>query len=281
MALAASITLSASRISGIFDVTNLAQSSIIEGAVVQYQTASTDDNDVILPTAANQFNIAGVSMGAGSIPLGTAVSGSDFVAVQKLGRAKVLLTASTTVTRGQQAVVADSTGRTTFRTQWSTSAQVIGYYAQSHTSGSTAEYVMVDLALAPVEICMPVTGFCVTAPGAATKYLVSVNSGAGAASAVPLIVAPFAGTIRNLMASATTAPASTDTLIFAVYRNPLSAGAYGGYATSALTCTITGTAVQAADNTHTVAVTAGDLLAIQCVSSNVTGAGITATFQLT
>lgn len=277
MALASSITLSAARISGIFDVTNLAQSAIPEGAVVQYQTSSTDDNDVLLPTAANQFNIAGVSMGAGQIPLGTASAGNDFLAVQKLGRAKVLLAASTTVTRGQQCVVANSSGYTTFRNPWTTSAQVLGYFAQSHTSGSTAEYVMVDLALAPVEIAQPIVGQSVTAIGAATKYLVAGGTAAASATAVVLFVCPQAGVLRTLTATATTAAGGSDTGIVTVYRNAVSGNTYAGFATTALTCTLTSSGAGSnfiQDTTHTVACNAGDLIAIQVVSSGATLAGV-------
>lgn len=285
MALAGSIVSSAARISGIFDVSNLAQSAIPEGGIVQYQTASTDDNDVLLPTTANQFNIAGVSMGAGSVPAGTATSGSDFVAVQKLGRAKVLLASSTTVTRGQQAVVANSLGHTTSRTQWSTSAQVIGYFAQSHTSGVNPEYVMVDLALAPVEIAQPIVGQSVTAIGAAaTRYLVAAGTAAASATAAVLFVCPQAGVLRTLVATATTAAGGTDTGIVTVYRNTWGGATYSGFASTALTATLTSagaTGFVVTDTTHTVAVNQGDLIAIQVVSSGAILAGVNASVLFT
>lgn len=284
MALATSITLSAARISGIFDVNNLAQSAIAEGAVVQYQTAATDDNDVLLPTAANQFNLAGVSMGAGLIPSGSATAGSDFVAIQKLGRAKVLLAASTTVTRGQQCVVANSSGHTTSRTGWTTSAQVLGYFAQSHTSGAQAEFVMVDLALAPVEIAQPIVGQSITAIGAATKYLVAAGTDAANAAARVLFVCPQAGTLRTLTASATTAAGGSDTGIVTVYRNTWGGLTYSGFAATTITATLAATGATSffiQDTTHTVAVNAGDLVAIQVVSSGITLAGVNASVLFT
>ena len=278
MALASSITLSAARISGIFDVVNLAQSAIPEGALVQYQTASTDDNDVLLPTAANSFNLAGVSLSAGQVVGGTSVAGSDFVGVQKLGRAKVLLAASTTVTRGQQCIAANALGHCTARTQWSTSAQVLGYFAQSHTSGGQAEFVMVDLALAPVEVAIAITGQCTGTITAATKYLTAPGD-AVAAAQIPLFIAPYPMTLRYLSVALGTAPGGTDTVVFTVQK---SSNQGTSWVSTALTATPTaGTGKSAQDLTDTATLAAGDWVAIQVVSSNVTAAAPVATVYAT
>lgn len=275
---AGSITSSAARIAGIFDVSNLAQAAIPEGAVVAYQTALTDDNDALLPTGANAIGLSGVSMGAGTVPAGTATSGSDYIAVQKHGRAKVLLKASTTCTKGQLAVVANASGHVVPRTQFTTSAQVVGYFAQDHTSGTSPEYVMVDLFFHNVEICQSVFGAASTAIGAATRYLSSAGTGASSATAVVLEVVPFAGVLRNFFASAVTAPGGADTGIFTVYKSSDNGATFTA---TTLTCTISAAGKSANDITHFPAVAAGDLLAIQVVSTAGTLAGCSASFQLT
>lgn len=275
---ASSSTLAAGRIAGIFDVSNLAQAAIVEGAVTAYQTALTDDNDALLPSGANAFGLSGVSISAGQVVGGTAVAGSDMVAVQKVGRAKVLLAASTTCSKGQQAVVANSSGHVAPRTQWSTSAQVIGFFAQSHTSGPQPEFVMVDLFMHHIETAIAVTGQGTGTIGAATKYLAAPGQ-APAAAQIPLFIAPYACTLRNLSVALGTAPAGTDTVAFTV-QTSVNQGA--SWVSSALTATPTaGTGKSAQDLVDTVAIAAGTWVAIQVASSNITAAAPVATFYVT
>jgi hypothetical protein len=275
---AASITQSAGRINGIFDVSQLAQASIPEGAVLAYQTSSTDDNDAILPGAANAQGLCGISTSAGSIPGGTATSGSDFVLVQKVGRAKVLLAASTTVARGQLCVVANSSGHCTARTQWSSTAEALGWFAQSHTSGSSAEFVSVDLSMHTIETCMPCFGSASTAIVAATKYLGSAGTTTAGRAQIVLGVCARAAVLRNLACSTSTAPAGSDTAISVVQKSSDNGGTWSD---TTLTATITGTAKAAQDYTHAPTVAAGDLLAIKVTSSGTTAAGCAAQFSIT
>lgn len=275
---ASSVTTSAGRINGIFDVSQLAGASIPEGAVCAWQTTSTDDNDAILPSAANASGLCGVSASAGAIAGGTATSGTDFVLVQRNGRAKCLLATSTTVTRGQQAVVANSSGHVTSRTPYSTSAQCLGWFAQNHTSTSAAEFVEVDLSMHQIEICQQVFGAEATAPGAATKYLGPAGTTTGNSAQVALALATYAGKIRNLRVQASTAPGSAQTGVFVVQK---SSNQGSSWSDTALTATISGTGKTAADLSNTDTVAAGDLLAIKVTSSETALAGITASFQIT
>src|SRR5690348_6729531 len=130
------ITNSARRIaSDVFPVSYLSQAAIPEGAVVCYNVAGTDD-EVVLPGAANAGAVAGVSMSAGPLTSGvggTSTAGTDRVAVQKLGRAKVLLAAGQVCVRGDLAVVFNASGHVASRQSLSqknaTSAAIIGYFA--------------------------------------------------------------------------------------------------------------------------------------------------------
>ena len=68
------------------------------------------------------------------------------------------------------------------------------------------------------------------------------------------------GTAKNLHCWLGTAPGGTTNNVFTVFQSA-TGNTTGGSAT-ALTCTITGTAFDCKDNTHTFAVAAGDMLSI-------------------
>lgn len=277
--MATPITLSAARKAGILDNVYLAQSAIAEGQVVVHKAAGADQ-DVILPAAASAMGIAGVSM-AGGQSGATTTAGTDMIAVQWHGRAKCKLAAGLTATRGQYAQVNDTSGNVLARTQWSFSAQSLGTFAQTKTAGSNADFIEVDLCPTPIELVRPVTGGCTGTIGAATKYLTAPGQGV-AAAAIALYVARFSGEVaRNLQASLGTAPGGADTVIYTVYKNPLVSGSYTGWAATTITCTISAAGVSASDLTHTVSLNQGDMLAVQVVSSNVTAAAPTCTFDVT
>lgn len=104
--------------------------------------------------------------------------------------------------------------------------------------------------------------------GAATRFPTTAG-GAVSATEVAIGIVTRTGVLRNLRASLVTAPGGTDTVAFTV-RTSSDNGAT--WAATTLTCTITGNAKAASDLTHFPAVTAGDLLSVQMVSSAGTAA---------
>jgi|SRR5579871_6488532 len=273
----------------VFPVSYLSQSAIPGGAVVCYNaggTAPNNNDEVVLPGAVNAGQIAGVSRSFGPYTSGAggaSTAGVDRVRVQKVGRAPVLLAAGQTCNVGDIAVVANASGHVQSRTRWTGSAGKIGKFAQAKTAGANPELVEVDLELGDVEYAMLISGFASTTSQNNTRYLSAPGTGAPSATAIELaVVPPGGGTLRNLVASDGTAPGGTDSDTFTVYRNPLVAGAYTGWAATALTCAVTGSAVEAKDSTHSVAVNEGDLLAIAVVASATSlGASRRASMQLT
>lgn len=257
---------------------------IRQGVALGY---GADEFTVVLPSAANGGG-QGICASSGSLPNGTALDSTtnpsgpfDKVTAQKVGLAAALVPAATTVALGQQAVN-NANGLFIGRTQWSSSAFVWGEFAQGRTTGGTnPELVELDIKPYWVELVRPITGGCTGTIGAATKYLTAPGQ-AVAAAQIPLYVARFNGEVlRNLQASLGTAPGGADTVVFTVYRNPLVAGAYTGWAATTITCTISAAGVSASDLTHAVTLNQGDLVAIQVVSSNVTAALPTATVDAT
>ena len=70
-----------------------------------------------------------------------------------------------------------------------------------------------------------------------------------------------AGTIRNLRVELNDSPGAGKSYAFTLYRRV----GVGAWAATALTCTIAGTAVSAADTVNEVTVAAGDVIALECV----------------
>lgn len=258
--------------------------SLVYGTVACVKTTGTDA-DVTDPDNAAAGPVVGLVLTQGSVTAGvfSAPALNDPLTIQRFGKGVGLLATSQTITRGDALGVVASTGGKLGTFKPGQGMKFVGFAAQSVTTSGTSKYIEVDLNCNPrSSSVIGVSGFASTAIGAATKYLSAPGTTTASASAVPLfVVPPGGGYVRNLVASATTAPGGTDTGAYSVYINPYASGAYGGFAISALTCTITGTAVTAHDITHAVAVNEGDLLAIGVVSSAGTLAGQYATFQFT
>lgn len=115
-----------------------------------------------------------------------------------------------------------------------------------------------------------VSGFGNNAP--ANNDYVNVHVANHTATATPLFVAPAAGIIRNLYVKLKTAGGAGKTLTYTV-RKSSDGGAT--WADTALTCAVTGTATEGADNTNKVAVAKGDLLGIRVTSADVGAADST------
>jgi hypothetical protein len=283
------ITLSAAtKAEDLFKENHLMQSAIRKGQVVCYRTGngSTDD-EVVLPGSALAGRIAGVALSAGALVSGVyaaGVAGTDRVVFQKLGRAVCILAPNTACVRGDVAVVADSTGRVRPRLAGEPTSGRVGKFHQSRGSSSSEQMVEVDLELGDVDLVLAqFQGFASTNSQNNTRYLSAAGTGAPSASAVVVgVVPPGGGTLRNLTCVSQTAPGGSDTDQFIVYRNPLVAGAYTGWAATSVTATITGSAVEAKDASHTQACNEGDLIAIAVVASATSlGAGRVASVQLT
>ena len=276
----------AAKAQDVFQISYTAQSvNLVYGTVACLKTNGTD-MDIVDPDNANAGPVLGLVSSQGNLTAGVFAGPAvgDAVNVQRFGRAAGLLAPNQTITRGDDLGASAGTLGQLAAFLPGQGMKYVGVAAQSKTSGATALYLEVDLAAAPVnnKVAMAASGFASTAPGAATKFLSAPGTGAGAAAAVPLFAVPSGGAqIRNLVASATTAPAGADTGIFTIQRSALAAGVYAAFADTTVTCTITGVAVEAKDIAHAVTVTEGDLLAIKCVSSGATIAGLSATFQFT
>lgn len=259
---------------------------IQQGNVVVYDVPSTTDGSeqVNLPTGTAPWLTApfGIADSAGFVG-GSGSNLGEALSIARQGLWRALLSANLTTTRGQELIAdAGTLGNVAPRTPYTSSAWVLGTAEEAYGPSATADLIEMYAQPYLKEVIRDVVGSAATAIGAATKYLSAVGTAAGSSTAVVLAVVPFNGCVaRNLVVSAQTAPAGTDTGIFTVYRNPLVTGAYTGFVATALTCTITGTGVFASDLAHAVACNQGDLLAIQCVSSATTLAGINAQFDIT
>jgi hypothetical protein len=112
--------------------------SIAEGAVVIHSTA--DDDKVKLPAAAGAPKVAGVCMSAGGPAIG------ERIEVQKAGQAVVLLAAGLSCVRGDELIVANSSGHVKVRAA-ETACVIVGRAEVAHTSGAAAEFIPCTLTL--------------------------------------------------------------------------------------------------------------------------------------
>ncbi len=111
-----------------------------------------------------------------------------------------------------------------------------------------------------------ITGIGYSVPTGATKYVlpwaVANSSPKGYDASIEFLVempVPFTGHIKDLQAVMNGAPGSGNSIQFTLFINGSS---------TALTCTISGaSATTAVDATHSVAVSAGDLVTLQLVTS--------------
>ena len=108
--------------------------------------------------------------------------------------------------------------------------------------------------------------------GAATLYLRAPGLAAYGTTETELLVAPRAGTIRNLRCHLGVAPGGADTVINTVRVNA---------ADSITTCTISAANTTCADTTNTAAVAAGNRLSVKSVSSAGTASDIACSFEVT
>ena len=108
--------------------------------------------------------------------------------------------------------------------------------------------------------------------GAATLYLRAPGLAAYGTTETELLVAPRAGTVRNLRCHLGIAPGGADTVINTVRVNAVD---------SITTCTISAANTTCADATNTAAVAAGNRLSVKSVSSAGTASDIACSFEVT
>lgn len=114
--------------------------------------------------------------------------------------------------------------------------------------------------------------------GAATKYLDNPGKATVAASYVIIGLATFSGTAKNLVATLNVAPGLGENVSFTLYK---SSDQGSTWTATTLTITIADSAKINIDSTNTPAISLGEMLAIQVVSSAGVAAGPMATFVLT
>ncbi len=108
--------------------------------------------------------------------------------------------------------------------------------------------------------------------GIATLYLRSPGQAATGTTETDLLVAPRAGTVRNLRCHLKIAPGGVDTVINTVRVNSMAI---------VTTCTISAASTSCADTSNTSAVSAGDRLSIEAVSSAGTASDLSCAFEVT
>jgi len=251
-----------------------------EGDTAQLTTPNADGTpQVIKPSGTAPWlqGFYGVVQPRGTIG-GSGTSAGEAIALKVQGLARIKLGANRAMTRLAQLINDPSTlGAIMARTAYSFSAMVIGYAQEALSSSSSAQ--MLEALIQPhmVEVVRQVTGFVGTI-GVVTKYVNGIG-GSISTTGVPMYLVRFTGeTIRNLAINLGTAPGGTDTVAVTVYK---SSDNGANWTATDLTCTATGTAKTASDLSHSVALTAGDLLAIYVNSSAVTAANLTVTFDIT
>ena len=108
--------------------------------------------------------------------------------------------------------------------------------------------------------------------GIATLYLRSPGQAATGTTETDLLVAPRAGTVRNLHCHLKIAPGGADTVVNTVRVNS---------AAIVTTCTISAASTSCSDTSNTSAVSAGDRLSIESVSSATTASDLACSFEVT
>lgn len=252
------------------------------GQVAIYDAAtSAGESQVKLPTGTAPWlqipygiNDSAGFVGGSGTPIGEAL------ALTRQGLCRMRLTNGITTTRGAE-LMADAgvLGNVKLRTPYSFSAYVLGTAEEAYASSSTDDPIEAYMQPALKEVVRQVTCGVLAAPGAATKHGTAPGVATGAAAEIPLYVARFTGeVVRNLRVNAVTAPGGSDTVAVTINKSSDNGATW---ATTTVTCTLTGAAKTASDLTHSLSLAAGDLLEVAFVSSAGTAAGLTATFDVT
>jgi hypothetical protein len=255
----------------------------LQGQVAIYDAPSSVSGDyqVKLPTGTQPWLQPpfGIADSAGFVGGAGSVSG-EALSLARQGLWRALLSANQTVTRGGEAMAdAGTLGNVIQRTAFSFSAWVLGTFEEGYGPSTTADLVEMYAQPYLKEVVRQVTAGATTALGAATKFATAPGQ-AGAAAQIPLYVARFTGeTVRNLQVCIATAPGGTDTVIFTIQKSSDNGATWTD---TTITCTpVAGTGKTGSDLTHSVMLTAGDMLALKMVSSGATAAAISATFDVT
>lgn len=260
-----------------------------QGNVALYDVPNSNgDYQVKLPTGSAPWLSApaGIQDNAGFVG-GTGTSLGEALLITRQGLTRALLSANLTTTRGGELIADSGTlGNVQPRTAYSYSAWILGWAEEAYGPSSTADLVEMYAQPFLKEIVRTVPLASSATFTAATKYLqpgyTSLSS-----TAVVVYTAQFTGQVlRNLVGSVQTAPSSTNTVTFTIYRAAYNSATqtYGSFTATTITCVITGgTGLQliASDTTHTVTLNQGDLIAVAAIGTDTTAALPSCSFDVT
>ena len=261
---------------------------LVGGTAFGYVMIRTADNadgmpQVILPTGTAPWrqDFYGVCIEQGFVG-GTGTAALEPITLKRQGACPVILEANQAVTRGQNLIASPTTlGCVIPRTNFSGSAIIIGTAEETLAASTTAQRLEAYLQPYRVEDRLQVSAsqpLLNTAIGNATVYAVSTGQ-AFSVAATALYVARYTGSlIANLGVQLNVAPGGADTVTVTLYTS-LDHGAT--YAARAVTCAIGPTGHSGADLTNTYALTVGEIVAVQIVSTNVTAAGCAISLDIT
>lgn len=259
--------------------------SLAQGEITVFTAPDASGNpQVIAPSGSAPWLQAfyGVNQSAGFVG-GSGTIAGEAVEMVRQGLSLVLLANGQTTTRGCQLIAsAAALGYVAPRAPYSFSALVLGQAEEAVTASGTDQEIEAYVQPYWLEIVRPVFAVATDATvGAATKYMAGVGVALGA-GAVPIAIAQYAETIRNLWVDTGTAAGNTETLAATVIK---SSDHGTTWSDTAVTCTITGnaggTAKSASDLVHTATLAAGDLVGIKLVSSAANVGLVRAGFDLT
>ncbi len=253
------------------------------GYIMQPTVAASDGNpQAILPTGTAPWRqkFAGACQMQDFVG-GTGTAAGESITLKLQGAGILVLDANQSCTVGDELIASAGTlGTVKSRTGFSGSCYVVGIAQETLSSSTSTQRVEAYINpmkvenRASVSVSQPLK---TTTIGALTAY----GSGLGlafSAAAVGLYVARFAGeTIANLGIQAAAAPGGADTVIATIYTSTDDGNTWAARAT---TCTMTGAAKSASDLANQYVLAAGEIVALQFVSSGALAAGVSASFDV-
>lgn len=253
------------------------QSAIARAGAVMCHKVGGADEDVVVYGEASAGEVIGPCMSTSKDPTLTDYLPTDGTGVCNLsvamapGETNLILAANSgAVIPGDYLIPTGVVGAVIPRPAGS-NIPPVGRALQAVADSASERYVFAEILTPGIGTTgQRVSGFGNNAP-ANNNYVIGYF-GNHTATATPLFVAPAAGIIRNLYVKLKTAGGAGKTLTYTV-RKSSDGGAT--FADTALTCDVTGTATEGADNTNKVAVSKGDLLAIRITSADVGAADST------
>jgi hypothetical protein len=251
------------------------------GVLLVVVPGATDNTKAQIASAVGQGRYRGIQIDEGYLPGGVAdPTIPDLITAQKQGIAMALVPAGSSGNEGDQAWC-NAQGQFISRVPSSFSGFILGQFDQTFQAGANPQYEGIEMFPQHIETVRSVTQCNSGAIGQGTKFVQPGFVAPGAAQ-VPLYRARYTGeTLRNLALTLKVAPAGADSVTAFFVRSQ-----DGGNTWTALNAAgnpqvvVTGTAIAGANLTDTFVLTAGDLVGVALVSTNVTAAQPTVTFDV-